>query len=68
MKGKRRGRDFIIISFSRSRYIFVFTKALRCCVTPTIMWSYFCYVIFFYSVYNKNYYLTENREMKAKVF
>ena len=23
MKGKRRGRDFIIISFSRSRYIYI---------------------------------------------
>lgn len=39
MKGKRRGRDFIIISFSTSQYIFVLTKTLRCYVTLTIMWS-----------------------------
>ena len=39
MKGNRKGRDFIIISFSTSQYIFVLTKTLRCCVTPTIMWS-----------------------------
>ena len=39
MKGKRRGRDFIIISFSTSQYIFVFTKTLSCYVILTIMWS-----------------------------
>ena len=39
MKGKRRERDFIIISFFTSQYIFVFTKTLSCCVTLTIMWS-----------------------------